>query len=585
MPSDNQPQSEVERLKAKYTQRLEEIEQDEIAFKEQIQLLQRMLARVCLAADGQSDELDGHLDKLRDRLRGETPSLDELTDSMSDIETAMLKLDEEKEHGSNQVIEQLIEMTNGLATFDLPKRYQKQLKSLSKQLSNQQKSLQDTPFLLAEYAGIQTRVLAEKLGGGDDQAVEQSKGFFKSIFKSNRPTVDELPSHEVAQNIDGDSNDADHQYTSTETELASEDDPSLNSNDNDISELAGHVGSALRNLLGQLAVPDGSRADAGALKKRISQDFDWREIGDMLDIMANLVISAIMKGQQEFEAFLQLMEPRLRTIQGFLSTALMQHTERQGAEQKLQNEIQQSIKSLSGSLENSNDIEQLKESVSGNVDQILVTLSEFMVEEEGREHALQSELEMAQDRLNAMESELQQVKEKLKTEREKALTDVLTQLPNREAYNERFQLEYDRWQRYGNPTIICVADIDFFKKVNDTYGHLAGDRVIKFIAKELRRVFRKTDFVARIGGEEFLVLMPETNIEQAQVVLEKTRKIIEKLPFHFRDERVSVTMSFGVAAFTQGYSKEGLFEAADTALYRAKEGGRNRVVVADLVVK
>ena len=130
-----------------------------------------------------------------------------------------------------------------------------------------------------------------------------------------------------------------------------------------------------------------------------------------------------------------------------------------------------------------------------------------------------------------------------------------------------------------------VADIDFFKKINDNYGHLSGDKVLQIIAKELRNRIRKTDFVARYGGEEFVLLLPETDLETAREVIEKVREMVGRLPFHFRDEHIQITMSFGLIEFKDGAQGSDpreikqaiLFERADEALYRAKANGRNRV--------
>jgi diguanylate cyclase len=152
---------------------------------------------------------------------------------------------------------------------------------------------------------------------------------------------------------------------------------------------------------------------------------------------------------------------------------------------------------------------------------------------------------------------------------------VLTQLPNREAYNQRLDQELDRWQRYQRPMVLAVADVDHFKRINDGFGHLAGDKVLRVIAKILRKRLRKTDFVARYGGEEFIVLLPETTMEQAIPVLDSVRQAIANCPFHFRETPVSITMSFGVSAPGKDETSGALFERADKALYAAKNSGRN----------
>nr|WP_246481141.1 GGDEF domain-containing protein [Motiliproteus sediminis] len=179
-----------------------------------------------------------------------------------------------------------------------------------------------------------------------------------------------------------------------------------------------------------------------------------------------------------------------------------------------------------------------------------------------------------------MEEQAQRVQSHLEEQRLRALSDPLTLLPNRAAYDERVQQEYARWARYAGELTMVVCDLDHFKKINDGYGHLAGDKVLRVVAKILTRSIRETDFVARYGGEEFVILMPETDTDRAQQVMDKLRQTVAKSPFNFKGEPVRVTMSFGISCFGPNDSAETVFERADKALYQAKGEGRNRCVVA-----
>ena len=125
-----------------------------------------------------------------------------------------------------------------------------------------------------------------------------------------------------------------------------------------------------------------------------------------------------------------------------------------------------------------------------------------------------------------------------------------------------------------------VWDIDFFKQVNDTYGHQAGDKVLKVVASLLNKNLRETDFISRFGGEEFVSLMPETTLGGGYKVAEKIRESVEKLEFHYRGNNVKVTISCGISLFMENDTAERAFSRADKALYQAKEQGRNRCVIA-----
>jgi diguanylate cyclase len=122
-----------------------------------------------------------------------------------------------------------------------------------------------------------------------------------------------------------------------------------------------------------------------------------------------------------------------------------------------------------------------------------------------------------------------------------------------------------------------MLDLDRFKSINDGYGHLAGDKVLKIVANVLRKRLRSGDFLARFGGEEFVLLMPATELEEGVRLLDDLRAAVEECPFHFKGERVTVTVSMGVTAFQIGERSDMALKRADQALYRAKENGRNRV--------
>lgn len=164
--------------------------------------------------------------------------------------------------------------------------------------------------------------------------------------------------------------------------------------------------------------------------------------------------------------------------------------------------------------------------------------------------------------------------------RELSITDELTKIFNRRYFNQRFDREFQRAQRYNRPLSIIMADIDHFKNFNDAHGHLVGDEVLKGVAKALEHSLRKADIVARFGGEEFVVLLPEIDKEHAKQAAEKLRKTIESLGFPgAHTQRLgSITISLGLAAYPEdAVSGEELLEVADKTLYLAKSLGRNRV--------
>ena len=160
-----------------------------------------------------------------------------------------------------------------------------------------------------------------------------------------------------------------------------------------------------------------------------------------------------------------------------------------------------------------------------------------------------------------------------------ATLDALTNLNNRRQFEVRLKQEIATTKRQKNPLCAMMIDIDFFKKVNDTYGHASGDAVLRTVASIIKEHLRESDIPSRYGGEEFAVLLPYTHIEEAKIVGERLRKAVEKTPIPIDKKNINVTISMGLAEFNVKETGEELFKRADSALYEAKEGGRNRVCV------
>jgi diguanylate cyclase (GGDEF)-like protein len=183
----------------------------------------------------------------------------------------------------------------------------------------------------------------------------------------------------------------------------------------------------------------------------------------------------------------------------------------------------------------------------------------------------EGELSEANKRLQRLNDEL---KRKNKRLQESSVTDSLTRLYNHRHIIERLQEHVSASDRYQRHLSVMMFDIDFFKKVNDTYGHPFGDEVLEQVSKTLRQEIRTVDIAGRYGGEEFLVVMPETDLSEALVIAERVRLAMEALTWK---HPITLTISAGVAMWQKGENASELISRADTLLYKAKEGGRNLV--------
>ncbi len=159
------------------------------------------------------------------------------------------------------------------------------------------------------------------------------------------------------------------------------------------------------------------------------------------------------------------------------------------------------------------------------------------------------------------------------------IVDGLTGVNNKRYFLEYLEREMGRCHRYGRPLTLMMFDIDFFKKINDVHGHLAGDHVLRELAQTIKRMVRKEQCFARYGGEEFSLVVPEDGLEKARIFAQKIRQTIEKKQFVFENQEIPVTLSLGVADMTPDMVEPLQFiKVADANLYKAKKTGRNRVV-------
>ena len=156
-------------------------------------------------------------------------------------------------------------------------------------------------------------------------------------------------------------------------------------------------------------------------------------------------------------------------------------------------------------------------------------------------------------------------------------TDSLTLIPNRRHFFETLESAIALADRHGQPLSVFIFDLDDFKKINDTYGHAAGDKVLRKVSAAVQRNIRQTDCLGRVGGEEFAVQLPYTSGESARMLAERIRARVEALTFPEISDDLRVTCSIGLAAFRPGLSSDRLLELADDALYEAKQAGKNCV--------
>ncbi|MEE4751979.1 diguanylate cyclase [Pseudomonas alliivorans] len=343
------------------------------------------------------------------------------------------------------------------------------------------------------------------------------------------------------------------------------------------SSVAAHIEETLLGLLADLTLSEHYRPQVEAMQLRLRHGLNWYELLPILDDLAVLMLAINNGGQQEFGIYLKQLNERLESFQSHLQAASEDHAQGESSVRDLNEQLREQVGGLQSSVQDASDLPSLKLVLDNRLEGLLSTMDDYQRKRDAREQEVASRLQSLAARVASMEQEALGFRTNLEEQRQKALIDPLTGLANRAAWAERLEQETILWQQHKDSLLVGILDLDHFKRINDGYGHLAGDKVLKIVAGVLKKRLRPGDFLARFGGEEFVVLMPATPVTTGLQLLDELRETVELCPFHFKGERVTITVSMGVTAFRSGERSEVALKRADQALYRAKENGRNKV--------
>ena len=562
--------------KDKYLTALEEFEISQKKDQSRLDLLRRGLVRVSIAADGLDPILDEQLDEIRTALRGGR-DIQTLEPVIAQLERTIIALDDRRKDEQNQIQELIDSQLEKYLELSLPRADKATIKKLRKSLpkllsgngmqSDMIKGLNQTHNQVTSH--LLERI--EELGQG------QKSGLLSRLFGSSQSETAEEHSLDDQPGSVDDMTDEDMAVVEPVNLDSASDLIATAAADHTDPQLPDRLSRILCNLLEHLEVPADFTTRKEQLVDRIKSAFSLNSLPDFLDETTQLVASTRMVAQKEFEGFLVALHQRLNDIQDFLITAREGEERCQQNQNKLDQDVRQELADMKENVAASNDLGKLKLDIESMVNRIVSAVDLFQSEERKRREDVYEHIENLGKRMASMEDEAMQLKSNLEAQRMEALRDALTELPNRAAYDDCIEAEFSRWRRHGRPLSLAIIDIDYFKAVNDTLGHLRGDKVLKLVAREVSRKVRNEDFVARYGGEEFVVIMPETDLHAANAAMEKVRAAIEACPFNFNQKRIPITASFGIAAFVEGDEIVTCFERADKALYKAKENGRNRI--------
>ncbi len=343
-----------------------------------------------------------------------------------------------------------------------------------------------------------------------------------------------------------------------------------------------HCIKRLEELLTGINVPTKFQSPCKTLCHKLHQTSDDRGFENVFDQAVSLIIDInkhVQNEQQETEVFLEGISKQLSQLDQQTRIAsesnLASYSDRENFNAAIHSEIDNIKMSTSNALE----LPALQKNITAHLQELTSKLQTYKQEEDSRLRDSQHQLHEMSQKLQDLEDEANALRKNLKLAHEKAFLDSVTGLPNRLAYNEKIDMECKFWKRYRIPISLLVWDVDHFKRINDVYGHKAGDKTLALVAQLLQSNCRETDFIARYGGEEFAMLLHNVNAEQSLATAEKIRRLIEHSDFNYHGKRVHITISCGISDFQNGDDHESVFERADQALYDSKENGRNRCTV------
>jgi diguanylate cyclase len=555
---DNSEKS-INKWRNKYLDLIEKHEQLEQGNEQKQDQLRRALVMVSLLAEGQSDTLDLPLEKLRDTIKPQNGGRG-LETSLQTLQVEVNRFEQMWQLQANEIVLSLKAASKNLLRLPCSSDEKKRIKKVVNKSEEHLKQWSGYGKQLKAWSELLSNLTIEQEPEKD--VAENPVGFFSRLFQQKTEPEAETEAPALSPDV-----------------IENRPAPETITVEPGYDHIEQEISTMLTRLLRQLVIPSRYHHRLEALKKKLTSKLNWYELVPLLEQVANLVIDALGDGQEEFEQFLQGLDNRLDTIQQLVNNASQGQISRGEARTVFEGMLEGQVDEIRSVVNSQNDLGELGHSISEHLGLIIHAMHTFSSEENTRETELTHQLADMQTKLDEMESLAKVAQHAIEEQRKKAMHDALTGLPNRESYQQRVKQEIHRIKRYGGSMSLMVCDIDLFKRINDNYGHLAGDKVLKIIAKSLQRNLRDSDFIARFGGEEFVALMPETSAEEAKLVAEKLRVKVESSPFNFKKEPVQITISFGISQFALGETIEEVFERADKALYKAKENGRNQVIL------
>lgn len=499
----------------------------ERSYEAQLQSLMQFVARLSKVCKGLDRELDSRLANLRTTLR-KNPDVSNITPLINEISGLLMQHESRNAHNIKSTKSSITTAGKTLQKQKgLPPQLRRELRGLLANVDDTPSSMHEFLPILDQLVTIYSQAFTAKTGSG-------------------------------AEGADG--NDCDEA---------------------DANEAGQKISLQLINLISELAFEGEHAKRIDIIRQSLLNNESINHLVDSSLEVIKLIISSMSEERVSAQHFLLSINEALSGVHNAVVNSLNKSRQISEEMAALDETISNQIAELSSNAVSATSLDDLKSLVSTKLSAITDAIKNKEDLERQEKSALLDSLSVMETRLSDVEKEADMYKKHLADQKFKSLQDSLTKLPNRAAFDERMEIEFNRWQRYGFNLCMAVVDIDFFKRINDSYGHSAGDKTLRVIASALKKSLRTTDFIARFGGEEFVILLPESRLDDMEKPLNKIRESVKRIPFKFKDKDVSISISIGVTAFKKDDNPLQVFDRADAALYEAKNSGRDKVILRE----
>ena len=553
--------------KSKYQVALAELEERQREWMKIEELLRKAIGRLSIAGRGLDPKLDKQLRIIQDLSREKRD--DQLAGALGKLSSIITALDDNQASGKQRRSDPILLMLELLQDIHFNPSQRERLREICSDLLKSVASGHDRESVSVYIKKLSALINENFDNVGDDRSSAIVLQLLRML------SLDETANRQIEEQFAP----LDSFETRELTSLAALLNRQLNPDGGRSS-----INEVITTLLERLAIIQGAHGSAQDIQTRVHDGIAKEEWADTLNDILNSISDSLKKldrEKRELENFILRLTDQLGDITQFVTEGRKDHQSDYEETNSLHDFVEEGMNLIQNSFQAAEDLKQLKSEISRNIDQIRGGVDDFVTRFNHRHEATEKRNLLLAEQLSQMEQETHELHVMLMENREKLLYDALTGVYSRMAYEEGIEQELARWARYQTPLGYVIIDIDHFKRINDDYGHNAGDKALRIVAQMMQQYVRKSDYVYRIGGEEFVLLLTNTSAEKSAVMVDELRRGVGASEFHFKGERVHLTLSAGITETRSGDSIESIYERADAALYKAKNAGRNCQVIAE----